>query len=145
MTKGGLNGALNKQSMMTSSNAYISRVTGPLCRNSPVTGEFPHEDKWRRASVFSLICAWTNGWVNNRDTGAMRCHCSHYDVTVMDSAIPHPHGGSLGYSWDCFGQNLDRVITWPWPCTVTKYISCLSLIYKAAAVRNLNNSPQGSK
>ena len=23
---------------------------------------FPHKDQWRRALVFSLICAWTNGW-----------------------------------------------------------------------------------
>ena len=28
-------------SMMTSSNGNIFRVTGPLCGNSPITGEFP--------------------------------------------------------------------------------------------------------
>ena len=29
----------------------------------------PHKGQWRRALMFSLICAWTNGWVSNRDTG----------------------------------------------------------------------------
>ena len=44
----------------------------------------PHKGQWRRALVFSLICAWTNGWVNkNRDVGDLRCRHAHYDVTVM--------------------------------------------------------------
>ena len=42
-----------------------------------------HRGQWRGALVLSLICAWTNGWVNNRDAGDLRCHRSHYDVTVM--------------------------------------------------------------
>ena len=25
---------------------------------------FPHKDQWRGALMFSLICAWINGWVN---------------------------------------------------------------------------------
>ena len=33
--------------------------------------------------LWPLICAWTNGWVNNRDAGDLRRHRSHYDVTVM--------------------------------------------------------------
>ena len=32
---------------------------------------------------FSLICAWINGWVNNRGAGDLRRHRAHYDVTVM--------------------------------------------------------------
>ena len=32
---------------------------------------------------FSLI--WINGWVNNRDTGDLRRHRAHHDVTVMES------------------------------------------------------------
>ena len=35
----------------------------------------PHKGQWRGALMFSLICVWTNGWVNNRD--------AHYDVTVI--------------------------------------------------------------
>ena len=33
--------------------------------------------------MFSLICVWTNGWVNNRDAGDLSHHRLHYDVTVM--------------------------------------------------------------
>ena len=43
----------------------------------------PHKGQWRGDLMFSLICAWTNGWANNRDAGYLRCHCAHYDVTVM--------------------------------------------------------------
>ena len=30
-----------------------------------------------------VICTWTNGWVNNQDTGDLRCHHAHHNVTVM--------------------------------------------------------------
>ena len=43
----------------------------------------PHKGQWRRALMFSLICAWTKGWANNRDAGDLRRHCTHYDVTAM--------------------------------------------------------------
>ena len=32
----------------------------------------PHKDQWRGALMFSLICAWINGWVNNREAGDLR-------------------------------------------------------------------------
>ena len=43
---------------------------------------FPHKGQWRGTLLFSLICAWTNDWVNTRDAGDLRRHRSHYDVTV---------------------------------------------------------------
>ena len=42
-----------------------------------------HKAQWRGPLMFSLICAWINGWVNNREAGNLRRHCAHYDVTVM--------------------------------------------------------------
>ena len=33
--------------------------------------------------MFSLICAWINGWVNNSLAGDLRRHRAYYDVTVM--------------------------------------------------------------
>ena len=48
---------------------------------SPVNS--PYKGQWRGALMFSLICAWTNGWINNGDTGDLRYHRAHYDVTVM--------------------------------------------------------------
>ena len=53
---------------------------------SPVNS--PHKGQWRQPLIFSLICAWTNGWVNNRDAGDLRRHRAHYDVTVM-TMKPH--------------------------------------------------------
>ena len=44
----------------------------------------PHKGQWRGAWIFSLICAWTNGWANNRDAGDFRCHRAHYAITLMD-------------------------------------------------------------
>ena len=39
--------------------------------------------QWRWALVFSLICIWINGWVNNGETGGFRRYRAHYDVTVV--------------------------------------------------------------
>ena len=68
---------------MMSSNGNIFHVTGICAGNSPVTGEFPTQNQWRGALMFSLICAYMNGWVNNGEAGDLRCHRAHYDVTVM--------------------------------------------------------------
>ena len=43
----------------------------------------PHKGQWCGAWMFSLICAWTNDWVNNRDAGDLKRHHAHYDVNVM--------------------------------------------------------------
>ena len=51
--------------------------------NSPVPLNSPHKGQWRGALVFSLICVWINGWVNNRAAGDLRRHRGHYDVNVM--------------------------------------------------------------
>ena len=57
-----------------------------LCAgNSPVTGEFHSQRPVTRSLMFSLICALTNSWVNNRDAGDLRRHRAHYDVTVVTS------------------------------------------------------------
>ena len=68
---------------MTSSNGNILCVTGHLC------GEFtgPHKGKWRGALMLSLICVWTNAWVNNREAGDLRRHHGHYGVIVMNDTV----------------------------------------------------------
>ena len=43
----------------------------------------PHKGQWRGALMFSLICAWINGWVNNREAGDFTRYRAHCDVTVM--------------------------------------------------------------
>ena len=44
----------------------------------------PHKGQWRGTLTFSLICVWTKGCANNRNTDDLRCHQAHYDVTVMN-------------------------------------------------------------
>ena len=59
-------------------------------RNSQVTGDFPAQRPVTPSfDVFFdlLICAWINGWVNNREAGDLRRHRSQCDVTVMQHAI----------------------------------------------------------
>ena len=65
----------SKAFMMTSSNRNFFRVTGPwwLVDSS-------HKGQWRRALKFSLICAWTNSWANNRDADDLRRRGAHCDV-----------------------------------------------------------------
>ena len=73
--------------MMTSSNGNIFRVTGLCAGNSPVAGEFPYKGQWRGALMFSFICRWINGWVNNLKAGDLWRLRGHYDVTVNISQI----------------------------------------------------------
>ena len=70
--------------MITSSNGNIFRVTDPLCGELTGPG----------AVMFSLICAWIDDWVNNREAGDLRRHLGHYDVNVMLSLaiMIHPQG-----------------------------------------------------
>ena len=42
-----------------------------------------HKGQWRGALMFSLICVWINGSVNNREAGDLRRYRTHYDVIVM--------------------------------------------------------------
>ena len=60
----------------------------PLVRGihrSPVNS--PHKGQWRGALMFSSIYAWINGWVNNGETGDLKRHGTHYDVTVMSFSM----------------------------------------------------------
>ena len=43
----------------------------------------PHKGQWGGALVFSLICVWINGWINNRVAGDLRRYLAHYDVIIM--------------------------------------------------------------
>ena len=56
---------------------------------------FPHKGQWRATLMFSLTCAWTNGWVNNRVGSDWRRHRAYYDVTVMH--LPYPRVNTIFY------------------------------------------------
>ena len=52
------------------------RIIHRLSMNSP------HKGQWRGSFMFSFICAWISGWVNNRDAGDLKRHRAHYYVIV---------------------------------------------------------------
>ena len=64
---------------------------------SPVNST--HKGQWRGALMFSLICAWINNCVNNREAGDLRRHRAHYDVTVMSFGLLYWHWGN--HACDC--------------------------------------------
>ena len=71
--------------IMPSSNGNMFCVTGPICGNPPVTGEFlpqrPMTRKW-------CFLSWINGWANNGDADDLRRHRANYDVTSDLSTRP---------------------------------------------------------
>ena len=69
---------------MTTNVFLIKTLSLALCAgNSPVNDESTSQRPVTWSFDVSLICAWTNGWVNNRDAGDLRPHSDHYDATVM--------------------------------------------------------------
>ena len=100
--------------MVTSSNGIISVLLAPCAGNSPVNS--PHKSQWRGALMFSLIWAWINGWVNNREAGDLRRQRAHYDVIAMPplQSIFRVH------------TNLIWLFTTEWVCIVlVKYHRCV--------------------
>ena len=67
--------------------------------NSPVTVEFPSQRPVTRNFDISLIYAWINGWVNNREAGDLRRHGVHYDVIVMVGPDHRRHLGVTKPLW----------------------------------------------
>ena len=57
-------------------SAFLPFVSG--IHRSPVNS--PHKGQWSGALMFSSICAWINGWVNNRKASDLRRHRGPYDV-----------------------------------------------------------------
>ena len=47
---------------------------------SPVNSH--HKGQWPEALIFSLICARTIGWANNRYAGDLICHRAHYMTSL---------------------------------------------------------------
>ena len=86
--------------MMTSWNGNIFRVTGHLCGEFTGPGESPAQRPVTQNFLFSLICAWIKGWVNNRKAGDLRRYRVHYDVIIMTCCTHNasPSGRSLSLS-----------------------------------------------
>ena len=90
---------------------------------SPVNS--PHKGQWRRPLMFSLIWAFTNGWVNNQDAGVLKRHHAHYDVTVMASMCSLAACISACKYQCSWYQVIHTSSCWPKLCTIIP----LSLVY----------------
>ena len=80
-------GTAENITMMTSSNWNIFRVTGPLWRESLSPVDSPHKGQWCGALMLSLICTWTNVWVNNLDNGDLRRDRAHYGARQCNDLL----------------------------------------------------------
>ena len=69
---------LHFQQHMETFSAFLALREG----NSPVTWDFPSLRPVTRSFEGFVICAKINGWINNHETGDLRCHRVHYDITV---------------------------------------------------------------
>ena len=74
---------------MEASSALLAICAGSFPAQRQVTWSFDISfdlclnELWHRALMFSLICAWINGWENNREAGDLRRYRAHYGVIVM--------------------------------------------------------------
>ena len=91
----------------------------------------PRKGKWREAFMFSFICAWIHGWVNNRQADDWRRHRAHYDVTVKDALLAVVVGDGLHHAtrpdalvlWCLSSPTTPTTnISWPIPICFIHYI-----------------------
>ena len=103
---------------------------------SPVTS--PHKGQWRGPLMFSLICAWINGWVNNLDAGDLGRHHAHYDVIVMLTW----RAATLLYIFSSYWNTAVRIVTVALSHIYCIYILCYIYIYvyHIYAIYNLYDS-----
>ena len=92
---------------------------------------FPHKGQGRRALMFSLICAWIIGWVNNREAGGLRRHRTHYDVIVMWHMVPV----GCNVLIDCITCNLLNIFRRSW---IEIYFYSIRMIEGRIYLRPLN-------
>ena len=70
---------------------------------SPVNS--PHKGQWRGASMFSLICAWINGWVYNGEAVDFRRHRVHCNALMS-------MGCHLGVHWYVYVQHVTATLSY---------------------------------
>ena len=97
---------------------------------SPVNS--PRKGQWRGALMFSLICIWISGWVNNREAGDLRRNHAYYDVIVMSRGIDFNSDGTS--AWDVLksvaGQKRAQFrCTLHWPNSSEQYCWIVRSIY----------------
>ena len=83
-----------------------------LCAgNSLVTGEIPAKWPVTRSLDVSVICAWINGWVNDREAGDLRHHRAHYNVTLIWTQASMTIEFDIGHDLEKWGIRIYRKMT----------------------------------
>ena len=85
--------------------------------NSSVTDEFPSQKPVTQSFDAFLICAWINGWVNNREAGDLRRHRALYDVTVIIEAGAGSSPAAMRHFWL---TSISRAFADTWVGTASK-------------------------
>ena len=100
---------------MTSSNRNISRAVGHLCWEFTGRRCFPTQRPVTRNFDVSLICAWINVWVKNREAGDLRRHRAHYQAgaifsitSILRQAVCWHHINPTAPSWTVYANLLQR-------------------------------------
>ena len=78
----------------------------------------PHKGQWRGSLMFSLLCVWINGWVNNREAGYLRRYRAHYDVIVMSLS----------------GRTSYRKVSWSFKAARLGVIMAVSLLWNLPGI-----------
>ena len=98
---------------------------------SPVNS--PHKGQWRGAFIFSLICAWTNGWANNhrwfetRSRSSWR-HCNEFGLSILSKESRNEYQRTSSIEW-YVGISLDNGLvpsstkSLPKPMLINLYIA----------------------
>ena len=55
--------------------------------------------------IFSLIWAWINRWVNNREADDLRRQRAHYDVNVMDDCKDDIESARHTWEYTCYSED----------------------------------------
>ena len=77
---------------------------------SPVNS--PHKCQWHEALMFPFMCAWIDGWVNNREAGDVIRHRAHYDATVT-VPVPASHPGYYPGTLSCSLVTMQLIVCGP--------------------------------
>ena len=96
--------------MMTSSNGNNFHVTGPLCENSLVTGEFPSQRPVTQSFGVFFDVRLIKRLSKQLDAGDLRRQCPHYDVTLTRSLLAKCYQQQRGLT-ACVNRQTHRPMT----------------------------------
>ena len=113
-----------------------------LIHRSPVNSSL--KGQWRGVLMCSLISAWANGWVNNRNAGDLRRHRAHYNFIIMTTRGPLLSRGQVWLEVKVVRITVSCLVWWiilitaTWlpylsmfclPLSITPWLSLCSLTY----------------